>query len=660
MRRSMIISLFAIIAAAVIALIATFASGDSPRLGLDLEGGASVVLSPKTATTGGVLSQAQQIISNRVDGLGVAGATIERQGNNIVVELPGVKDATTALGLIGQTAQLEFRPVTLDSNGQEEILSGEGPTTTTTVAPTTTPAAAPASPTPASIAPATSTPTTAGALGLPTAKVGIAGAATAVAAAEPGTQTAPTTPAAAATTATTLPAATTATTAAPASSEGPAITDDTVLDASNFGPFSDGVTNSTTTFTSATAAFTSCPAGSSSDCQTDVGQSIESSTPTGDIPAGTTIVAVLSPTTVTLSAPATGSHTGVGFYLPARNPENQSVVLPLYTGNDITARYILGPVLRDGTSNIDPTNLLTGRIVSTAQATIDSTGQWEVNVTFTGKGGTEWDDVVGKQYYQKYVAIVLDHKVISAPQINAQQFNGQATISGGGSGGFTHSQASSLALVLRYGALPVQLVQSDVQTISASLGKASLRAGLIAGFIGLALVLLYMIFYYRALGLVVVFGLGLSGAFLYSIYTYLGNSSSFNASLSLASVVGIVVSVGVTADSYIVFFERLKDDIRGGKSVRSSVDKSFSRAWRTIWTADVVSIIAAALLYFLTIGDVKGFAFSLGLATLLDLLTAYTFTRPMVLLLGRNRTIAEAKILGVARGLAATPVGGAA
>ncbi len=310
-------------------------------------------------------------------------------------------------------------------------------------------------------------------------------------------------------------------------------------------------------------------------------------------------------------------------------------------------------MLRDGTF------VFTGQMVSSAQAALTQTGQWEVNVTFTGKGGTEWDKIVGGQYYQKYVAIVLDNRVESAPQINAKTFGGQATISGGGNSGFTHSQASDLALVLRYGALPVKLTESDVQTVSASLGKASLRAGLVAGFIGLGLVLLYMIFYYRALGIVVILGLGLSGAFLYALYTWLGNSS-LHESLSLASVVGIIVSVGVTADSYIVYFERLKDDIRAGRSVRTSVDRSFARAWRTIWTADLVSIIAAALLFWLTIGDVRGFAFSLGLSTILDLITAYFFTRPMVYLLGRNRTIAEARYLGIARGLAAAPAGGAA
>jgi preprotein translocase subunit SecD len=505
----------------------------------------------------------------------VAGATIELQGNNIVVELPGVKDASKAISVIGETAQLEFRPVVEDSSGTEEIFAGAGPSATATAAPPTTTAPAPSTTASPSTTTAPASPSTTAA-GLGRAKVAAAAMTPALLAPRPVGQTTPTTAAAPSSTAATSEtiAPTTATTAPATASDGPALT-----------------------------------------------------------------------TAQELQAP---------------DIFDQTIVVPQCTsttncnGDNITARYVLGPVLKDGS------DYLTGKIVSSASAALDSTGQWEVNVTFTGKGGGEWDAIVGKQYYQKYVAIVLDNQVISAPQINAQQFNGQATISGGGTAGFTHSQASQLSLVLRYGALPVQLNQSDVQTISASLGKASLRAGLIAGFIGLALVLLYMIFYYRALGLVVVVGLGLSGTFLYCLYTYLGNSSSFNASLSLASVVGIIVSVGVTADSYIVYFERLKDDIRAGKSVRASVDKSFSRAWRTIWTADLVSIIAAVLLYILTIGDVRGFAFSLGLATMLDLITAYTFTRPMVSLLGRNRTIAEARVLGVSRGLAAAPAGGAA
>jgi preprotein translocase subunit SecD len=160
-----------------------------------------------------------------------------------------------------------------------------------------------------------------------------------------------------------------------------------------------------------------------------------------------------------------------------------------------------------------------------------------------------------------------------------------------------------------------------------------------------------MVLYYRALGFVVWIGLAVSGAMLYSIITYLGQSSGL--SLSLAGVTGIIVSVGVTVDSYIVYFERLKDEIRSGKTIRSSVDRGFKRAYRTILAADLVSIFAAGTLYLLSVGAVRGFAFFLGLSTLLDLITAYFFTRPMVVLLGRSRLFTEARWLGVARGLAA-------
>lgn len=504
MRRAMTIWLSSILVIAALALTWALASGNSPRLGLDLQGGASVVLSPTGTFNGGALSQAQKIINNRVNGLGVAGATVQSQGSNIVVELPGVKNATAALAVIGQTAQLQFRPVETDSNGQELIFAGPGPAASATASPTTG--------APTTVAPSVTAPTTTGATP-PTTKG---------AAALPGTARARAAGAGAPTPAPSPLAATAATTVAPSAT------------------------------TPAAGSPTTAAAG----------------TPTTAAAGTPTTAGLVTPTTAAPAAsdgPALTSDTA----LNDPNSVNQAVVLPEYTGTQITARYVLGPVIRDGTY------LFTGQIVSSAQANIDTTGQWTVGVNFTGKGGSEWDKIVGGTYYQKYVVIVLDNRVESAPQINAQRFNGQATISGGGSGGFTHTQASNLALVLRYGALPVKLTQSEVRTVSATLGKASLRAGLIAGFIGLALVLFYMILYYRLLGIVVVVGLGLSAALLYSLYTWLG-TSSLHASLSLASVVGVIVSVGVTADSYIVYFERLKDDIRAGKSVRSSVDRSFA------------------------------------------------------------------------------------
>jgi len=512
-RRALSVSLLFVVILAVGAFGLTLGSGNTPKLGLDLQGGLSVVLAPTKAAPSGTLGQAKRIISRRVEGIGVAEPSITQQGSNIVVELPGVKDARRALDLVGQTAELRFRPVL-------NFFPGLGPSesTPTTSAPTTNTSAPPSTST---------TVAAAGHLGA----VEVAAAAPAAQQAPPPTTAPPTAP------------------SSPPPSLGPAVT--------------------------------------------------------------------------------------------PRDQDTADATVVLADAHN-TGRYQLGPTV------------LTGDIVSSASARPPQGigGGWTVEVTFKN-GGVDFDKKIAEPYYQQQVAIVLDHVVESAPRINSRQFNGRATIDGGAVG-FSHREASNLALVLRYGALPIELAQRAVQTVSPTLGRDSLRAGIVAGIIGLALVLLYMIVYYRALGLVVVMGLCVSGALMYSLITYLGNSSVHQA-LSLAGAVGIIVSVGVTVDSYVVYFERLKDDIRSGKTVRSSVDRSFGRAWRTIWTADLVSIIGAALLFWLTVGPVRGFAFFLGLSTLLDLFVAFFFTRPMVVALGRNRVFTEARFLGVARGLLAAP-----
>jgi preprotein translocase subunit SecD len=235
--------------------------------------------------------------------------------------------------------------------------------------------------------------------------------------------------------------------------------------------------------------------------------------------------------------------------------------------------------------------------------------------------------------------------VESAPTVQEPTFSGTVSITGQ----FTEREARDLALVLKFGALPIELTPQSTQTVSATLGKDSLRAGTIAGLLGLGLVMVYMILFYRALGIVVLLGLGVTGMLLWSFVSYLGETTGL--ALTLAGAVGIIVSVGVTVDSYVVYFERLKDEIRSGKSIRSSVDRSFNRAYRTIFTADVSSLIAAGLLYFLTVGGVRGFAFFLGISALLDLVIAWFFTRPLVAILGRNRFFTEARFFGLARGL---------
>jgi preprotein translocase subunit SecD len=479
MKRSPAWGLAIFIVVAVGALTATLISGESPQLGLDLQGGASVVLEPREEVPQGVLDQAIEIIRNRVDALGVAEPEITRQGESIIVSLPGVENRERALQVVGQTAQLLFRPVV------QQLPAEPTPTSTTTSS-----------------------------------------------------------------------------------------------------------TTSTTTLEGASTTSTS-----------------------------TTVPIDLNTTTA-----------------PEDDDETKQVILPEKDRNgNVTSRYLLAPAEVKGTA------------LSGATANVSQTGQWEVQFELTGEGTKQWNDMATKVGAGNQIAIDLDGVVRSAPRLEVTKFEGRGVITGN----FTQGEAKDLALVLRYGALPVQLDRQTVQTVSATLGRDSLRAGVAAGLVGLALVALYMLLYYRALGLVVWLGLALTGAIMYSLVTLLGNTSGL--ALSLAGATGIIVSVGVTVDSYVVYFERLKDEIRSGKTIRSSVDRGFSRAYRTILAADAASIIGAAVLYVLSVGSVRGFAFFLGLTTLLDIVTAYFFTRPMVMLLGRNRLFTEARWVGVARGLNAAP-----
>jgi preprotein translocase subunit SecD len=269
----------------------------------------------------------------------------------------------------------------------------------------------------------------------------------------------------------------------------------------------------------------------------------------------------------------------------------------------------------------------------------------------TNVGSAQWD-AVAQQYFHLPVAIELDGQVESAPTISPNSatfssYNGTVQISGS----FTAESAKALATVLTYGSLPVSLVELQAQTVSPTLGHSSLIAGLGAGLAGLAIVLLYVILYYRALGLVIVSGLVLTALLLWAIISGLGHTS-LAPSFTLAGVTGLIVSIGITVDSYIVYFERLKDETRTGRTVRTSVDRGFQSAWRTVLAADLVSLLAAVILYELALGDVRGFAFFLGLSTILDIVITYYYTRPLVYLLGRNERATGGSRFGVARGLA--------
>lgn len=285
---------------------------------------------------------------------------------------------------------------------------------------------------------------------------------------------------------------------------------------------------------------------------------------------------------------------------------------------DGAGKYLLKPARVVGTD------------VKSASATVQQsgtviTGQWEVNISFTGKGQGKWTKLT-HDTVQKQVAVVLDGIVQSAPVIQTE-IAGDAQVTGN----FTHKEASDLANVLKYGALPITFETSQVQSVSATLGHDSLHAGLIAGGIGLALVILYCFLYYRAMGLVTVVSLAVSGLLVFGAVCALGKMIGFT--LTLAGIAGLIVSIGITADSFVVFYERLKDEVREGRTPRSSVDRGWVRARRTILSADTVSFLAAVVLYLLSVGSVKGFAFTLGLSTLLDVLVVFLFTKPLVSIL---------------------------
>ena len=304
-------------------------------------------------------------------------------------------------------------------------------------------------------------------------------------------------------------------------------------------------------------------------------------------------------------------------------------------------RYVLGPAQ------------MTGHSISSATATQNQTGQWVVDYSLAGAAGSALWDKVAQENFHQLLGIELDGVVYSAPIIQPTQssftsFDGKGEISGN----LSQADAQNLAQAMNFGALPVTLKAATSETVSATLGHSALVAGLGAGIAGLILVLLYVLLYYRALGLVVISGLVLTAMMLWAIISALGHTS-VAPSFDLAGITGLIVSIGITVDSYIVYFERLKDETRSGRSVRTSVDRGFKSAWRTVWAADFVSLLAAIVLYFVAVGNVKGFAFFLGLSTIMDMAVTWFYTRPLVILLGQSPRLQGSGAFSIATGLGA-------
>ena len=339
-------------------------------------------------------------------------------------------------------------------------------------------------------------------------------------------------------------------------------------------------------------------------------------------------------------------------YANKDNPDADNVVLCTRQSGQLrpdanSSKLLMGKVALGGTDIASAR----AQLATTGQGGV-TTGQWETLLTFNGRGGDKFRDLTGKAAcnpdgdVKREIAITLDAVVINNPPV-ASDVQCNQGISGGTAviTDQTQAEAENLPPLISSGALPLKLDPQNRTTVSATLGADSLHAGLIAGAIGIGLVFLYVLLYYRGLGLVIWVGLAIAAALNLGIVIVMGKLIGFT--LTLAGIAGLIVAVGISADTYVVFFERLKDEVRDGKTLRTSVDRGWQRSFHTLVSANAVSFAAALVLYLLAIGPVKGFAFTLGLATLIDFFAAWFFARPAVSLLTRLRLFQEGRFVGI-------------
>jgi preprotein translocase subunit SecD len=554
-------------------------------LGLDLSSGTQVVL--KAATPNGAVPAASEmqasvgVLENRVNGTGNSGAQVQTQGSDqITVTVPG-KAATSVVNLIDTTAKLAFRPVLLSevytpvSTAPAKAKSTATPsaTPTGTASGTATPAASATPSASASASTKASTSDVSAALASPTAT-------------PTGTATAKTS---------TSPSATPKASATPSAtpSANPGATSSTTT------TFGDPSAVSAATMKQFDALV--CKPGPN---QYTVDDSWKSTVPgyTEDLS-------------------------------PWDNPKIQTVSCDA-SGN----KYVLGPAVVQGTE------------ISSVDAALDtSNNQWVVNISLNGAGASAFGTLTSNQY-QKYfpdstsneddavldqIGITLDGDVSSAPETNGALTAGSFQITGPQPNGFSEAQATQLQNVLKFGSLPLTFQLQSELYISPQTGHASLDAGLLAGILGLILVVIYLFYYYRGLGIVSVSSLLFAALLAYFSVVLLSKYQNFT--MSLSAIAGLVVAIGITADSFIVYFERLRDEVRDGKALRPAVEAGWKRARRTILVSDTVSFLAAVLLYHFATSDVQGFAYTLGLTTIIDVIVVFLFTKPMVTLLAGTK-----------------------
>ena len=580
---------FVLIVVALYSLVFFTGSGKAtPKLGIDLQGGTRVTLTARApdgkTPTDEALNQARTLIETRVNGLGVSGSEVVRDGTNLVITVPGA-DGEGAKSL-GKTARLAFRKVV--GSPARSLPPGTVPANPSgSAAPSTSGSPAPTS---GSVAPSETAGSVAPSSGAPQGRP-------APLLEQQPSSGAPST-----------------------SASAPPASDAAQPPASN-------------------AAQPDCQAVFNGKYSADTTTAIKEAKACRQDPALTTLDAQ----TVQQALQAFSCPDKVDPLIG-----NDDFDKPLITcDQEKTSKYVLAPVnpaADDKTTKADDYSLytrLTGEDINNATSGSDPKGAgFVVSLDFKGDGGSKWGKFTTANTQQQ-VAVVLDSQVVSAPNINEPILGGNTQISGT----FTQKEAAQLANVLKYGSLPLSFESSEAETVSATLGIASLKAGLVAGGIGLALVFVYCLFYYRLLGVLTILSLVLSGGIVYAVLVLLGRWIGFT--LDLAGIAGFIVSIGITADSFVVFFERLKDEVREGRTFRSAVPRAWIRSRRTILSADAVSFLASAILYVIAVGQVKGFAFTLGMSTVLDLVVVFLVTHPLVTLASKSKFLSNPNLSGL-------------
>jgi preprotein translocase subunit SecD len=551
------------------------------QLGLDLAGGTSVTEEAQTISgkppSASDMAQARAIMIARVNGAGFSGAQVQQQGsNNMVVTVPGA-NTQKVVRLVGTTAQLLFRQVLLVGAPGSTATPSSTSTTTPSTSPSTTPSGAPStSPTPSTKASSTSSPKAEGAF-------------------RP------------------------------------------VVSAGGHG-LADGSRLLTAKLSADKTSKPKPKASSTPSASASPSPTPSTTTPPSQVSGDARLVspAVLKEFNK-LDCTKANWKQQIGYTTAIYDNPNRQIVA--------CANPTVG--FGHGTKFVLDKSHVLGKWVTSAQAGTASSQQslsnkWQVNLSLNGQGATAFGTLTSDMF-SKYgsqagtnplddLAVVLDGQIVSAPSINAAITGGNAQITY-----FPQSEAQNLANELNYGALPVTFKQQNIETVSPELGRNQLTAGLIAAAIGLGLVVIYSFLYYRGLGIVSVSSLIVAGILAFLSVVLLSKYASSGFSLSLSGIAGLIVAIGITADSFVVYFERLRDEVREGKSLRPAVESGWKRARRTILVSDTVSFLAALLLWYFSISDVKGFAFTLGLTTLIDVVVVFLFTKPMVTILARTK-----------------------